>query len=352
MSDNTNINDTYFPGAQTVSPHAPTVGPDRKRTKEIFSLIGFYALIIVGAANLYAVGITGALAALSPGLMSNTLVIFICGMLPIYIIGLPLGYCAIRKIPAVTLPKKSMGAGVFLACLPIAMFMMFAGNLIGNVLSSYLTSAFDVEVSSAAAQLLENSSNPLLNLIFAVLLGPFMEELMFRKLLIDRIRIFGERRAVIVSAVLFGFFHGNLSQFFYAISVGLLLGYVYLRTGRLSYSFGIHAFVNFIGGVIAPLVIQNIDADAIAALETDALLSGALPEGFLLYAGYTILMGLFFLGGLALLIIFARRVHFYRTPMELPKGGRFSAVWFNPGMICFIIAELALMTVTLLQTAM
>ena len=57
-----------------------------------------------------------------------------------------------------------------------------------------------------------------------------------------------------LSAVCFGLLHQNFFQFFYALGLGLLMGYLYVRTGKLRYTILLHAIINFMGGVIAPLL--------------------------------------------------------------------------------------------------
>ena len=49
---------------------------------------------------------------------------------------------------------------------------------------------------------------------------------MFRKLIIDRMSIYGDKLAIIVSSIAFGLFHGNFYQIFYATLIGFILGYV------------------------------------------------------------------------------------------------------------------------------
>ena len=51
---------------------------------------------------------------------------------------------------------------------------------------------------------------------------------------------------------MFGLFHLNLFQFFYAFGLGLMFGYVYMRTSQLRYSIVMHMIINFNGSVLAP----------------------------------------------------------------------------------------------------
>ena len=69
-----------------------------------------------------------------------------------------------------------------------------------------------------------------------------LEEFIFRKMVIDRIWQYGEKIAVVTSALIFALFHINLFQFFYALGIGLIFAYVYLRTGKLRYTIIMHAF--------------------------------------------------------------------------------------------------------------
>ena len=62
--------------------------------------------------------------------------------------------------------------------------------------------------------------------LYASLLAPIWEELMFRGYVLRTLCPFGKRFAILGSALLFGIFHGNLLQTPYALLVGLLLGYI------------------------------------------------------------------------------------------------------------------------------
>lgn len=65
--------------------------------------------------------------------------------------------------------------------------------------------------------------------LYACVLGPVAEELLFRGIVLRTLAPFGRKLAVIVSALLFGLFHGNLLQTPYAIVLGLVLGYCALE---------------------------------------------------------------------------------------------------------------------------
>ncbi len=82
-----------------------------------------------------------------------------------------------------------------------------------------------------------------LNLVVYAVLPAVVEELVFRGWFISALQPAGERCALVVSALLFGLAHGNLTQMPFAFMLGLLFGWLFLRTGRLWPSMLIH-FLN------------------------------------------------------------------------------------------------------------
>ena len=62
--------------------------------------------------------------------------------------------------------------------------------------------------------------------LYASIIGPITEELVFRGFVLRSLQKYGKVLAIIVSSLLFGLFHDNLAQLILAIGVGLILGYV------------------------------------------------------------------------------------------------------------------------------
>ena len=64
--------------------------------------------------------------------------------------------------------------------------------------------------------------------------APVVEEFIFRKFLIDRVYRYGEWVAILTSGLMFGLFHENLAQFFFATLIGCFFAFFYiLRVLRL-----------------------------------------------------------------------------------------------------------------------
>lgn len=78
-----------------------------------------------------------------------------------------------------------------------------------------------------------------------VILGPFVEEVFFRGFAYNAVkRRWGAPKAAVLTAVVFAALHGNLIGFFPIMALGLLLAYMYEKTGSLISSITIHVLHN------------------------------------------------------------------------------------------------------------
>ena len=71
-----------------------------------------------------------------------------------------------------------------------------------------------------------SGSNTISMMVYTVILGPLAEEVLFRGVILRDNEKYGKGFAILFSAVLFGIFHGDLIQGFFAILVGVILAYV------------------------------------------------------------------------------------------------------------------------------
>lgn len=79
------------------------------------------------------------------------------------------------------------------------------------------------------------------------ILIPLAEELVFRGLIFKRIRMsVGFMQAALLSAVVFGAFHGNMVQMLYGLLMGLLFAYVYEKYGSFKAPVIAHMTANII----------------------------------------------------------------------------------------------------------
>lgn len=151
--------------------------------------------------------------------------------------------------------RERMGGSAFfsLACL-CAGAQFFNGLWIA--LLEWVLGWFGLSALSGM-EMVSGASDTLSMFLYASLVGPLWEELVFRGLILETLRPYGKRFAILASAVLFGAFHGNLLQGPLAFVLGLVLGYAAMEHG-IWWSMGLHVFnnlvlVDFLTRLTAPL---------------------------------------------------------------------------------------------------
>lgn len=254
--------------------------------------------------------------------------------LPIYGAAVPVYLAMMGRLPVETAQPTQLGGKnfwiLFLMCIPI----MYGGNILGTLLSHLLSRG---TAENGIATYISDTS--LLKVLVIVVLAPLLEELVFRKQIIDRCGRYGEKTAILFSGLAFGLFHMNLFQFFYAFGLGLIFAYVYTRTHRLRYPVIMHMMINFNGSVLAPWILTRVDQEALQQISSGAMDEVAIEEallGLALFGGYALLLLGLSIAGLVLLIVRARKFVFLPTSEELPRGKHFQTVYCNVGVILFV----------------
>lgn len=314
-----------------------------------FSLIGAALAIMV----VFWIGLNilagNALLLLFPGGNMPTWAVFLASSGPLYAIAMPLSMLVFTRVPAIETRRYNMTAGEFLQLLVMCVPVMYLGNIIGNMFSQTATDGQAVDRVSSLLM----GSQWWVTVLFAVILGPIFEEWIFRKEIISRLRRYGERTAIVISALAFALFHQNFFQFFYAFGLGLLFGYAYMRTSKLIYPVLMHMILNFNGSVIAPLLLRSVDSRILDGSLSQADLMRMIESGNLGGMGammlYSIVIFALLITGIVLLVKWQRRWEFYTAPEELPRGSKLRIAVGNPGMIVYILIAVALSVLMLFQ---
>ncbi len=156
-----------------------------------------------------------------------------------------IGICAAKAFKFKELFGKSkLSAGNIslgiIAILGIQAVSMFVQILITNV-----TGYSGMSEDSAAA--IGFSSDMIANIILAlymVIIAPITEELHCRGFVMNILSPVNTKFALIASSLLFGIMHGNFNQIFNGFILGLLLGYIAMKSGSLKYSIIAHMVAN------------------------------------------------------------------------------------------------------------
>lgn len=310
------------------------------QTKKHFSRLGLMyflgTLIILGGQYLTSF-IVGAAA---PDLYENYDLYFIIIMLPMYIISMPLMALLIRTVPAVQpSEKKKMSVGQWI----VAFLMCYAAMYVSNIVGTILTQIIGILKGSSVTNnilAVASSANPWTNLLIMVICAPIAEELLFRKLLIDRTIKYGEGCAIFFSGLFFGLFHGNLNQFVYAFVMGLFFGFIYIRTRNIIYTILMHMLNNFISSIVAMSLLKSsgylelMESGYSTTEEMMPFITEHLPQMLIFMVYILVVIGLT-ITGIILLIVNAKKFTCNPGEITVPKGKRFSTYILNVGMILF-----------------
>ncbi len=250
----------------------------------------------------------------------------------LYIIAAPITYGLLRLTPKQTPARRKLSGRAFFYFTAIAFFLMIVGSYIGNLINQMLSVVTGAEQGGDVSDVLMNS-DLWLSVVYTGIIAPVVEELFFRKLLIDRLHGAGDGIIMIVSGVMFGLFHGNIEQFCYAALLGALLAYVYLHTGNLLYCILIHGIINLFGGLI-PMFLYALGSTLFAGLATETQelymillsLASAIPQY------------VFAILGLVFFIIYFKGLKKQIRPGYLSLGKVSGAAFGNAGMILFLVA--------------
>lgn len=90
------------------------------------------------------------------------------------------------------------------------------------------------------------------------LVPAFCEEFLFRGLILRNLLPYSGRIAIIVSAVMFGLMHQNIYQIIYTTVAGIVMGYIYYKTGSLWCTVLMHFFNNSVS-VVELVIYGNVE---------------------------------------------------------------------------------------------
>lgn len=123
--------------------------------------------------------------------------------------------------------------------------------------------------------------------LFTIAIVPaFVEELLFRGLVLSNLLPYGRTTAVLASAVLFGLMHQSVDQIFYATAAGLVIGWVYVCTNSIWPCILLHLCNNFRSVAQTGLFnrLPETTANVILYAVEGVLLVAAVVCGVLLFA--------------------------------------------------------------------
>ena len=153
-----------------------------------------------------------------------------------------------------------MTAGAFwtVLCIFLSGQMVFQIGCTGLEL---LLNSFGYSIAEGMESL-QTDPNNFSMFLYAGILAPITEEILFRGLIQRSVLPFGKKFAILVSSLTFGLFHGNLIQTPYAFVVGLVLGYVAAEYNIL-WAMVLHMINNLVLGDMVYRILGSLPDDAV-----------------------------------------------------------------------------------------
>ena len=155
---------------------------------------------------------------------------------------------------------RPMDMGSFAAILGVFMSAQLF-SLLGLMIMDFILGFFGKSMTAFLESGGSVSTDSLSMWLYAGLGAPIFEELLFRGIVMRSMEPYGKRISILLSALLFGFYHGNPVQAPFAFLVGLVLGYVAMEY-NIIWAMVLHMFNNLIFADSIPRLLQDLPVAA------------------------------------------------------------------------------------------
>ena len=156
-----------------------------------------------------------------------------------------IGIAAVKAFKAKDLFKRSKRDAKWVAVGILGALGIQAASMFIQMIMINLTGLMGM--SEEAASLTGMSDDILLNILilfYFVIVAPITEEILMRGMIMNSLAPVNRKFALIASALLFGIMHGNFNQMFNGFLLGLIFGYIALKSGSVIPSIIAHMTVN------------------------------------------------------------------------------------------------------------
>jgi len=150
-----------------------------------------------------------------------------------------------RRFSLLSLKPSVNGKG-FLYYVALGILSIPVSIIVANITQSILQS-FNIKINTMTAPK-GSLETVFFFVIFAVLI-PILEEILFRFAILERLRRYGDAAAILISAMLFSFAHSSFQSFPHAFVMGLVLGFVAIKTKSALAPIIIHSVNNLLSTV-------------------------------------------------------------------------------------------------------
>ncbi len=220
-------------------------------------------------------------------------------------------------LPLGTTYNAKAATGLTMLCVPLMIFSTFAINFVSTLIQEFMGVTFTTGVEDPK---ILGTEGFFIAVLSTAVLPAVLEEIVVRGIVMQPLRRFGDKFAIVASALIFGIMHGNMVQIPYTIVAGLFLGYLVIATGSIWPSIILHFINNFYSVAV------------VAAYDNAGDTAGGLVS--------VLFIALFVLSGIVGGLIYAPmnyKVSLKKGVDTLTTGEKYSALFLNVPMIIAII---------------
>lgn len=226
-------------------------------------------------------------------------------------------------------PLKPTRPGITAVLVIIALGFSILGSYVSGILGGLL-SLFDVTAKMPEFSQPTDPLGVVISLIVIAVVPALMEEFAFRGVILGSLRRFGDGFAIVISALLFGMFHGNFVQIPSAFIMGLALGYITVSSGSMWPAIIAH-FINNALATLLPLWYEHIPEEMAGLIDTmiSLLMMGA--------------------GLLAMVLLIIKRPQYLKLPKaqtEASLGAKLGWFFSAPMVIVMLATNILLIAAT------
>ena len=175
-----------------------------------------------------------------------------------YILNIPIIYYFIKsnKKKKYFVTKEKMNIGSFIGCFALMIFIMVLINISFFIL--------ELKIGNNSGDILSNESISYTYITFfsAVFIAPIVEEMIFRGVIMNDLKEYGYKTAIIINSVLFGLAHTEIKKVIITIFLGIVFSYVAYRYS-LRYSILLHIVWNLTWNIGNILYFNKISEEII-----------------------------------------------------------------------------------------
>ena len=241
-----------------------------------------------------------------------------------------------------TLYSKPKSLGRAIGNFPAVYGLGQAVNLLVIIITFIFTSKADIvtRMNSLAPEEGLSLESTLFLFLMLTVTAPLFEEFIFRGLLLEELKPFGNGLAIFTTAILFGVYHGNFQQMFFATAIGIALGYIADVTGSILPTTILHAMVNSLGGIMQLLMTSNGVQEYLLKGNPDDI-----PDADMIWVAvfgiFMVSVIIFIIVGLISAFMKFKQIRRYKVPKvcaELSNGRKTAMLLLTvPGVIALVL---------------